>query len=73
MRLATGRVISGKIVVEGEPFPEGSSVTILALDEGESFELGPEDEEALLASIAEAEAGDVIDGEQFLRDLWNRH
>lgn len=73
MRLATGRVISGKIVVEGEPFPEGASVTILALDEGESFELGPEDEAALLASIAEAEAGDVIDGEQFLRDLWNRH
>lgn len=72
MRVATGTVVSGKIVVEGEPFPEGSSVTILALEESESFELGPQEEEALLASIAEAEAGNVIDGEQFLRDLRNR-
>lgn len=30
MQLATGTVVDGKIVVEGEPLPEGSVVTILA-------------------------------------------
>lgn len=29
MQLATGTVVDGKIVVEGEPLPEGSAVTIL--------------------------------------------
>ena len=32
MRIATGRVISGKVVVEGEPLTEGATVTVLAPD-----------------------------------------
>ena len=71
MTIATGKVVSGKIVVEGDPFPEGATVTVLSRQE-DSFELGPEEEAELLASIAEADAGDVIDGEQFLRDLRGR-
>jgi hypothetical protein len=71
MTIATGRVVSGKIVVEGDPFPEGATVIVLSRQEG-SFELGPEEEAELLASIAEADAGDVIDGEQVLRGLRGR-
>ena len=72
MRVATGRVVSGKIVVEGDPFSEGSTVTVLAPEHGEVFELGATDEAAILAAIEEAERGDVIDGEEFLRDLGSR-
>jgi len=72
MRVASGKVIGGKIVVDGQPFAEGSTVTVLAPDNGEAFTLSVEDEVALLAAIAEAERGDVIDGEQFLRDLGGR-
>ena len=72
MRVATGRVVSGKIVVEGDPFSEGSTVTVLAPEDGEVFELGATDEAAILAAIEEAERGDVIDGEEFLRDLGSR-
>ena len=72
MKVATGKVLSGKIVVDGDPFPEGSIVTVIASEDGEAFRLGTDDEAALLASIAEAERGDVIDGAQFLRDLDRR-
>jgi hypothetical protein len=69
MKIATGTVVSGKIIVDGLPFPEGSIVTVLAPEEGESFELGADDEAALLAAIAEADRGEMIEGKQFLRDL----
>jgi hypothetical protein len=73
MEIRTGTVVSGKIEVEGEPLPEGSIVIILAPDKDGSFELGPQEEEELLAAIAEADAGDVIDGEELLRELRDRH
>lgn len=69
MRVATGKVVAGKIVVEGDPLAEGSIVTVLAPENGEIFELNAEDEAALLASIEEAERGDVVDGEELLREL----
>ena len=71
MKVATGKVVSGKIVVDGDPFPEGSTVTVIASADG-AFQLGTDDEAALLAAIEEAERGDVIDGEQFLRGLDGR-
>lgn len=30
MRIASGKVVAGKIVVEGEPLAEGATVTVLA-------------------------------------------
>ena len=69
MRIATGRVIAGKIVVEGEPLAEGATVTVLASESDESFELTPEQDALLLASIEEAEAGRVVKGPEVLRDL----
>jgi hypothetical protein len=38
-------------------------------DPDKGFKLSPEEEESLLEAIAEADAGDFIDGEQFLREL----
>ena len=32
MRVATGRVVDGKVVVEGQPLAEGSVVTVVARD-----------------------------------------
>ena len=60
MQLATGTVIGGKVVFEGEPLAEGAVVTILAREAGETFEVPPELEAELLASIAEADRGDTI-------------
>jgi hypothetical protein len=69
MRVTTGRVVNGKIEVSGEELAEGMRVTILAPEEHGTFRLGPEAEAALLASIEEAERGEVISGEDLLREL----
>lgn len=69
MKIATGKVIGGKIVVEGTALDEGSIVTVLAGDEGESFEVSAEEESALLEAIDETRRGHVISAEQLLKDL----
>ncbi len=72
MRVATGKVVAGKVVVDGAPFEEGTEVTVIAADATETFELGPEDEAALLAAITEANGGDVVDGAELVAKLGSR-
>jgi hypothetical protein len=60
MQLATGTVIDGKIVLEGATLPEGTVVTVFARDTDETFELPPELEAELAASIAEADRGEIV-------------
>lgn len=69
MQLATGTVIDGKIVVEGATLPDGTVVTILARDADETFELPPELETELAASIAEADRGETISAAELLERL----
>lgn len=69
MRVASGKVIDGRIAVEGTAFDEGAVVTILARDDDEMFNLSPEQEAELLAAIAEAERGEVISADQLLKNL----
>ena len=69
MRVATGKVVNGRVVVEGTAFDEGAVVTILARDEDETFDLSPEQEAELLLAIAEAERGEVVPADQLLKNL----
>jgi hypothetical protein len=69
MRVTTGRVVNGKIEVPDEELTEGMLVTILAPEERGTFTLGPEAEAALLTSIEEGDRGEVISGEELLREL----
>ncbi|MCG3133000.1 MAG: hypothetical protein HMLKMBBP_00086 [Planctomycetes bacterium] len=69
MRIVSGRVIDGKVVVEGATLDEGTTVTIMTPEDDETFELGAEDEAALLASIAEAERGQVVPAQTVLDRL----
>jgi len=69
MQLTTGTVIGGKVVVEGDPLPEGTIVTILAREADETFEVPPELEAELLESIAQAERGETISAEEMLERL----
>jgi hypothetical protein len=72
MRIATGKVVAGKVVVDGAPFEEGARVTVIAVDDTETFELGREDEAALLAAIEEANRGEVVDGVELVAKLGSR-
>lgn len=58
--------MSGRIVVEGEPLPDGSIVTVLARDVDESFELDPTAQTGLLLSLAEADRGELIPADEVL-------
>lgn len=69
MKVVTGKVVSGNIVIEGEPLEEGSTVTVLAPERDETFALDADAETSLLAAIAEADRGEVITGEQLLSRL----
>jgi hypothetical protein len=69
MRVSTGKVVSGKVVVEGEPLDEGAIVTVLTPEGGETFELNAEAEQMLLAAIGEADRGEVVEGDDVLHKL----
>ena len=69
MQLATGTVVGGKIVVDGDPLPEGAVVTILAREADETFEVPPELEAELQESIAQAERGETISAKEVLERL----
>jgi redox-sensitive bicupin YhaK (pirin superfamily) len=51
MKVRSGRVVDGKVVVDGEPLIEGATVTIVEDDE-ESFDVTPEEEAVLLVSTS---------------------
>ncbi|PKB71888.1 MAG: hypothetical protein BZY87_03375 [SAR202 cluster bacterium Io17-Chloro-G6] len=68
MRITKGKVVGGQVIVEGEPLDEGSMVTVLISDE-RTFSLNDEDEAALLESIAEADRGELTDGDDVIRNI----
>ncbi|MGH7858936.1 MAG: hypothetical protein ACREQY_16545 [Candidatus Binatia bacterium] len=72
MKVATGKVVSGKVVIEGDPLPNGAKVTVISREGDETFVLSPEDEAEILAAIAEVDRGETIDGEELLKSLGRR-
>ena len=69
MKIATGTVQHGQIVVEGQPFSEGEKVTILSYKEQQPFQVSPEEKRLLLESIAQANRGDFVDADELLSEL----
>jgi hypothetical protein len=72
MRILSGKVVGGKVVVEGAVLDEGAVVTVVAREDDETFELSAEDEAALLAAIEEADRGAVVPAATLLERL-RRH
>ena len=69
MQVITGTVIGGKVVVEGVPLVEGSIVAVLAREPEEPYTLSPEDEDELLAAVAEIERGEFVSAGDLLESL----
>jgi hypothetical protein len=65
MRGATGEIVAGKVVLEGEPFEEGVILAVIAADDSESFESlrnrKPSFSKRALKSIAD----EFVDGAEF--------
>lgn len=69
MQLTTGTVIGGKIVIGGDPLPEGTLVTILSREQGETFLVSPELEAELQASFDEIERDETMPADGLLQRL----
>lgn len=69
MQVTTGTVVDGKVVVEGVSLVEGSVVAVLSRELDEPLALSPEDEEELVAAIAEIERGEFVSAEELLASL----
>ena len=69
MRVATGTVVEGKVVLEGEPLVEGAVVTVVARDDDDTFDVSPEEERALLEAITQADRGQVVSWEELREQL----
>jgi hypothetical protein len=69
MQIASGIVIHGKVVVEGDPLPDGTVVTIIAREAEETFDVPPELEAELRESIAQADRGETIPADEVIARL----
>ncbi len=72
MKIATGKVVGGKVVVDGVALEEGTSITVLAKDDEAGFALTSEQQAELLLSIAEADQGETVSAEEVLAKLARR-
>ena len=73
MKVLTGKVVNGNVVVDDASLREGSLVTVVAAeDDADRLELTLEQEKHLQLSIAEADQGDVVDGYALLEELKNQ-
>lgn len=67
MRIARGKVVGSQIIVDGEPLPEGSTVSIWVDDDG--FELEPATFDELAKADASIERGEGLTVEQLMERL----
>ena len=70
MRIASGKVVGGRVELDGE-LPEGASVTVLATEGDETFEADAETK-MLLQAIEQCNRGKTTPMTQLLAELRDR-
>jgi hypothetical protein len=69
MLITTGKVNNGVIQIDSEDLPDGTTVTLIAHEGDETFELEAAQETELLAAIAEAERGELVNASELLQQI----
>ena len=69
MRVATGIVVSGHIVLDESEFIDGTRVVVVSQDGDEEVCLSPDELAELEAGIAEADRGETISGDELFARL----
>ena len=69
MRIATGTVISGKVVLDDVSLTEGTDVFVVTREREADVRLSPEELAELEAGLAEADRGETISGEELFARL----
>jgi hypothetical protein len=70
MQIASGKVVGGRVELDTE-LPEGATVTVIARDAGEDFEVDEATERMLLEAIAQCDDGRTVPLDRVLSDLRN--
>ena len=69
MRVASGTVIAGKVVLDDSSFVDGTDVVVISREQEDEVHLSPEELAELEAGIAEADGGETISGDEFFARL----
>ena len=69
MIITTANVDNGVMHVDSKDLPHGTTVTLLAREGDETFDLDAAQESELLAAIAEADRGEMISASTLLDQL----
>ena len=69
MRVTTGTVVAGKVVLDDPSITDGTDVLVVTRERGQAVRLSPEELAELEAGIAEADRGETISGDE----LFSRH
>lgn len=72
MRVARGKVVGNTVILEGEPLPEGSQVTVWT-DDVDGFDLDEKSQEELMEADAAIDRGEGITAEELFKRLALRH
>ena len=68
MEVTVGKVVDGKVVVDGTPLEEGSTVAVVIRGE-DTFTASKNQETELLEAIAQVQRGEVVDGWDLLKQV----
>lgn len=69
IQVTTGVVRNGQILVDGVHLDEGARVAVLSPDAGETVVLSSDQEDALIAALAEVERGEFVGLDDLLASL----
>jgi len=71
MQITSGKVVGRRVELDAD-LPEGTLVTVLALEGDETFEADPETEKMLLEAIAQCDRGQTTPMTRLLSELRSR-
>ena len=71
MQITSGKVVGRRVELDAD-LPEGTLVTVLALEGDETFEADPETEKMLLEAIAQCDRGQTTPMMRLLSELRSR-
>ena len=71
MRVATGKIRGGQVVVDDqtEPLPEGGRVTLVIEEKPQGFHLDEQSQQELLEAMREIDRGDFVTEEELFAEL----
>ena len=70
MQIASGKVVGGRVELDAK-LPEGATVTVIAQDADETFDVDEATERMLLDAIAQCDCGRTVPLDKVLSDLRN--